>query len=198
VDGFRFPVDHQFWIPLRANPLQYERLHGPSIYMFGRLAPGVMWDGAQAELTTIGQRAAAAYPQTHERLRPVILPYTREHLDLTDPDLVWLLRIAQILIGALSFVVAVNLAILVYARTVTRLGEIAVRTALGASRRRILAQLFIEALAWARRLGWCWRISHFGESGRSLPRMAACCSGSISNCPSERRFMPSDWRCLRP
>ncbi len=58
-----------------------------------------------------------------------------------------MLRIAQLLVGALSFVVAVNLAILVYARTVTRLGEIAVRTALGASRRRILAQLFIEALA---------------------------------------------------
>ena len=40
-----------------------------------------------------------------------------------------------------------NLAILVYARTVARLGEIAVRTALGATRRRILAQLFVEALA---------------------------------------------------
>ena len=83
-----------------------------------------------------------------QRLRPVVLPYTREHLDL-DRSQRWsgLLRIAQLLVGALSFVVAVNLAILVYARTVTRLGEIAVRTALGASRRRILAQLFIEALA---------------------------------------------------
>ena len=61
--------------------------------------------------------------------------------------MVWLFRIGQLLTGALVFVVAVNLAILFYARTVTRLGEIAVRTALGASRRRILAQLFVEALA---------------------------------------------------
>ena len=61
--------------------------------------------------------------------------------------MVALLRIVQLLTGVLVFVVAVNLAILVYARTVTRFGEIAVRTALGASRRRILAQLFIEALA---------------------------------------------------
>ena len=61
--------------------------------------------------------------------------------------MIWLVRLGQLLTGALAFVVAINLAILVYARTVTRLGEIAVRTALGASRRRILAQLFIEALA---------------------------------------------------
>ena len=61
--------------------------------------------------------------------------------------MVWLFRIVQLLTGALVFVVAINLAILFYARTVTRFGEIAVRTALGASRRRILAQLFIEALA---------------------------------------------------
>ena len=51
----------------------------------------------------------------------------------------------QLLISALLVIVAVNLAILFYARTVTRLGEIAVRSALGASRRRIMAQLFLEA-----------------------------------------------------
>ena len=46
----------------------------------------------------------------------------------------------------LLVIVSVNLAILVYARTATRHGEIAVRTALGASRRRIVGQLFIESL----------------------------------------------------
>jgi putative ABC transport system permease protein len=146
-DGFHFPVDHQFWIPLRQNPLQYERLQGPEISIFGRLAPGVTLEQAQAELTSIGQSTAAAHAETHERLRPIVLPYTHEHLDINDPTLLWMFRIAQLLVGALTFVVAVNLAILFYARTITRLGEIAVRTALGASRRRILAQLFIEALA---------------------------------------------------
>jgi hypothetical protein len=81
-----------------------------------------------------------------DHVRPVVLPFTREQVELTEPTFVWLLRAAQLLVGALSFVVAMNLAILLYARTVTRLGEIAVRTALGASRRRILSQLFIEAL----------------------------------------------------
>lgn len=146
-DGFKFPVDHQFWMPLRSNPLALARLQGPELYVFGRLARGATVETAQAELSSIGERTAAAYPATHERLRPVVLPYTREHLDLAHPRLVWVLRIAQLLIGTLTFVVAINLAILVYARTVARLGEIAVRTALGASRRRILVQLFLEALA---------------------------------------------------
>ena len=146
-DSFKFPVDHQFWIPLRANALQYERLQGPRLNMFGRLARGVTMEQAQAELTIIGHRAAAAHPETHARLRPIVLPYTREFSGLVSPARVWMVRVAQLLIGALAFVVAVNLAILIYARTVTRLGEIAVRTALGASRRRILAQLFMEALA---------------------------------------------------
>ncbi|HEV2130734.1 MAG TPA: ABC transporter permease, partial [Longimicrobiaceae bacterium] len=144
-EGFRFPVSHQFWTPLRADPLAYERLQGPRLYVFGRLAPGVTLQEAQAELTTIGQRAAAAYPETHERLRLVVLPFAYEHLDLEHPFVRAGLRILQLLVGGLLVVVAVNLAILQYARTVARLGEIAVRSALGASRRRILAQLFVEA-----------------------------------------------------
>ena len=146
-NGFTFPIDHQFWIPLQLDPLEFPRLQGPQLRMFGRLAPGVTMQQAQAELSTIGQRAAAAHPDTHARLRPVVIPYAHEHLGVTDPFRLWGLRAVALLVGVLSFVVAVNLAILIYARTVTRLGEIAVRTALGASRRRILAQLFIEALA---------------------------------------------------
>jgi putative ABC transport system permease protein len=146
-EGFRFPIDDQFWTPFRANPLDHERQQGPQLHLFGVLAPGATMASAAAELETAAQRAAAASPRTHEHLRPAVLPFTREHLDLTDPAIVWLLRVAQLLVGALVFVVAINLAILFYARTVSRLGEIAVRTALGASRRRILGQLFTEALA---------------------------------------------------
>ena len=52
----------------------------------------------------------------------------------------------QSMISMLALIVAVNVGVLVYARTATRQREIAVRTALGASRRRIIGQLFIEAL----------------------------------------------------
>jgi putative ABC transport system permease protein len=148
-DGFEFPLDHQFWVPFREDPLKYGPLQGPEISMFGRLAPGASMESAQAELTASGARAAADYPQTHARLRPVVLPFTYEPLGVTDPVRAWALRLAQLFVGALVFVVSVNLAILVYARTVTRLGEIAMRTALGASRRRILGQLFVESFVLA-------------------------------------------------
>jgi predicted permease len=144
--GFKFPIDHQFWVPLADGSLKYARWEGPAIYMFGRLAPGVTIDRAQAEFAARAQRTAEVHPRTGQTLRPVVVPYTREQL---DPFMLWMLRAGQLLVGALTLVVAVNLAILVYARTVSRLGEIAVRSALGASRNRILAQLFIEALTLA-------------------------------------------------
>ena len=143
--GFAFPLNHQFWTPLRENPAQYERRKGPMLSVFGVLAPGMTIDTAAAELATAHRRLAAQFPETYGRLRPIVLPYTLETLDIDRPLFVWALRILQLLISALLVVVAVNLAILFYARTVTRLGEIAVRTALGASRQRILAQLFLEA-----------------------------------------------------
>jgi predicted permease len=142
-EGFAFPINHRFWVPLRVDPSDYERRQGPGIFVFGRLAPSATLDGAQAELTTVGLRAAAAFPETHERLHPRIVPYT---LQLFDDMMGWEIPFVHFLITTLLVVVCVNVAILVYARTATRVGEIAVRSALGASRRRIVGQLFVEAL----------------------------------------------------
>ena len=114
--------------------------------MFGRLAKNVTLEQAQAELETAARHLSVIHPTTQDPLLPRVLPYPREHVDLSHPTLVRILRVGQLLVGVLSFVVAVNIAILLYTRTVTRLGEIAVRTALGASRARLLAQLFTEAL----------------------------------------------------
>lgn len=144
--GFAFPIDHQFWIPLRLDPLKYRPWEGPDLDLFARLKPGATEAQAEAELASAGRAVADAYPDGRDGVRPIVLPFTREHIEVSDPAIAWLLRAAQLLVSALAFVVAINLAILLYARTVTRLGEIAVRTALGASRGRILAQLFIEAL----------------------------------------------------
>jgi predicted permease len=147
--GFKFPVSDRLWVPLRVNPSEFERRTGPRLNVFARLAPGVTTDGAQAELTIIGQRGAAAFPKTHAQLRPRVVPYTYPFSDMDDPDNALAVRVMQALVNMLLAIVCLNVAILVYARTATRQGEIAVRTALGASRRRIVAQLFVEALVLA-------------------------------------------------
>lgn len=147
-EGFAFPVNHRYWIPLRLSPADYPRGEGPELYAFGRLAPGATWEQAQAELDALGRRAAAAFPQTNATLRPRVLNYTYPIADIQDVS-IWEVSLMQMLVSLLLVVVAVNVAILVYARTATRRGEIAVRTALGASRRRIVAQLFVEALVLA-------------------------------------------------
>ena len=145
--GYRFPYDDQFWTPLRLDPLRYAAWQGPSLEPFARLKPGVSMEQAQAELASASRSIAEQHPDGAENLRTLVVPFTRGNDNVADSTFVLMLRAARVLVAGLTFVVAVNLAILLYARTVTRLGEIAVRTALGASRRRILSQLFIEALA---------------------------------------------------
>jgi putative ABC transport system permease protein len=133
-DGFAFPIDHQYWIPLPVEAIGHTRPNGPGLYAFARLAPGASLEQATAELSAVAARNAT------------VAPYTHAHVDLTDPALVTVVRVARLITGLLAFVVAINLAILFHARTVTRAGELAVRSALGASRPRLLVQLFVEAL----------------------------------------------------
>jgi putative ABC transport system permease protein len=73
---------------------------------------------------------------------------------MAEPSNALALHAIQMAIVMLLLVICVNVAILVYARTATRHGEIALRTALGASRRRIVAQLFVEALLLAGVAAW--------------------------------------------
>jgi putative ABC transport system permease protein len=144
-DGFAFPVNHRFWTPLPVDPSQYKRGEGPSIFIAGRLAPGFELADAHAELSVIATRMSAAFPDTHGHRRPEVVPYIYPFLgaNRNSADEFWPLTF---LVSLLLVVVSVNVAILVYARTATRMGEIAVRSALGASRGRIVAQLCAEAL----------------------------------------------------
>ena len=126
--------------------MKWRPWEGPQIELFGRIARGVSSEQAEGELGSLGREIADAHPDKTARLQPIVLPFPRAQSDLSAPVIVWMLRAGQFLIGGLTFLVAINLAVLLYARTITRLGEIAVRTALGASRGRILSQLFVEAL----------------------------------------------------
>src|SRR5688572_6343416 len=148
-DRFVFPLYHAYWIPWRIDASRYEARSGPNVNMFARLAPGTTIESAQAELSAIGERMSAAAPDTHQHRRPRVLPYPYAYNDMDDPENVLMLQAMQVAIVLMLVVVSVNVAILVYARTATRQGEIAVRGALGASRRRIVTQLFVEALLLA-------------------------------------------------
>ncbi len=148
-EGFLFPWHDHLWLPIRYRPTDFERGRGPALTVFGRLADGASIDDAQLELETVGARLASEYPDTHGQLRPQVMGYTEmawggfDGLDRAETFF------TQMVAFALLMIVCGNVGTLILARTASRSGEIAVRTALGASRRRIISQLFAEALVLA-------------------------------------------------
>ena len=145
-EGFAFPILHRAWVPLRITGSDATPGNGPSLHVFGKLADGYSLGDARAELTAVGERLAAAFPDTHRGLRPQAMKYTQAFVGLEGPEMEMEERSMQLGAVLLLLIVAVNVAILVYARTATRMGEITVRTALGATRGRIILQLFVEAI----------------------------------------------------
>ncbi len=146
-EDFRFPRNDGFWVPLRLDASQYDIGAGPAIQVFGRLADGVTFEQARAQVAAIGHRLAAEYPATHEYRRPTVVPFARSaEPTASGPEMTWFLYMFQLGASLLLVVITANVAALVYARTAARTAEIAVRTALGASRARVIAQLFVEAL----------------------------------------------------
>ena len=141
--GFRFPVAHSVWTPLRLDAAVAPRA-GPAIQMFGRLAPGVTMSEARTAVEAFGRRTADASPATHAQLRPELVRYARSLLDLQEASQ----GSVAMNVFAVMFLVLVcgNVAALVFARAVSRQTEIVVRTALGASRARLVGQLFAETL----------------------------------------------------
>ncbi len=149
-EGFAFPVRQNLWTPLRMRELRREPGQGPALRVFGRLAPGIDLQEAQAELTIVGSRVAEQFPQQYEHLQPRVLPYAESFVEI-PPDLLVRAGIHSInAFGALFLVVICgNVALLMFARAATREREILVRRALGAARSRIVMQLFAEALVLA-------------------------------------------------
>ena len=140
-EGFGYPFNHDAWTPLPLR-VSYEALEGGAIGVIGRLAPGVSREQANAELRVFAERTAAASPATHAHLRPRV---KRLAGDFEAPDIAQLaLRNLPVLL--VLAIACLSVGTLVYARTATREGEIAIRSALGAGRARILGQLFVESL----------------------------------------------------
>src|SRR5687768_3952612 len=141
--GYGFPHRNDVW-----RPLHLERIPeaSPSLsYVFGRLAPGHPREEATAQVAVIGARAATTFPETNKnvRLQVLSLPDAVSGLPAAAALVLASINVFLLLLAAL---LCGNVAMLLFARAVSREREFLVRAALGASRGRLIMQLFAEAL----------------------------------------------------
>jgi putative ABC transport system permease protein len=150
--AFRFPQSHQLWMPLRMPDDGGGPRSGATLVVFGRLSDGLTPESAQAELQALTSSLAAGHPDSFDRLRAAVLPAWHLTFGFPSPGGLRALpefSLIQVLLLAPLFVACVNIGLLILAQTSTRESEFAVRTALGASRGRILTQVFVEFMVLA-------------------------------------------------
>ena len=139
--GFRFPEVSELWVPMALTPQMFTRTdHG--LNAVARLKDGVTFEEAQAEMHNIAARIEQQNPVTNEGLGVKVMSL---HENLAG-DYREALLILLGVVGCVLLVACVNVANLMLARATARQKEFALRSALGASRWRIVRQLLIESL----------------------------------------------------
>jgi predicted permease len=114
---------------------------GNTMAMIGRLQPGASVESAQAEIRTVATQLTSEYPQRNSfqgNVRPLA-----EHVSGRMRVAVWVLAGA---VGVVMLIVCANLSSLLLARTASRQKEIAIRSTLGAGRRRLIVQMLTEGI----------------------------------------------------
>lgn len=140
--GFQFPERGEIWLPLTVTRGAEERSNRFHAGAIGRMKAGVTLEQARADLHRIDAQLQREFPDGNHGWRADVLSL-REDLvgDLRQPLRVFLWSVALVLL-----MVCANVANLMLARGATRSREIAVRMAIGASRRRLARQLLTESL----------------------------------------------------
>lgn len=178
-EGFRFPERQDLWTPLRL-PVGHQPESAVPVEIFGRLAPGITTGQAEAELALISRRSAQ--PERDPRLQAGVEPFAYTLLPglsggiRRTPEFLGFQTLAVLVL----LVTCVNVGLLIFARTADRADEIAVRTALGAGRGRIVAQIFVECLVLA-----------LVATGAGLMAMQLVLGGMW-------RFLPGSWSAALP
>jgi putative ABC transport system permease protein len=140
--GFSYPAEQDLWIPIEYTDDTKNARGAWYLSAIARLKPGVSAEQSASEIATLGKALEKAYPRQNTDVGFTTFPLHEAIVGDLRPALL-------VLLGAVGFVLLIacaNVANLLLARAVARETELAVRTALGAGRGRLVRQLLTESL----------------------------------------------------
>jgi putative ABC transport system permease protein len=144
---FYFPSkDAEMWIPMGWNYAEIAQVRRPHyLRAVGRLKPGVTLEQSRAEMKAIASRLEEQYPDTNTQMGVGVGPLKEWIVsDVQLPLIVFMVAVAFVLLIACANVVNLSLS-----RSASRSREVAIRSAIGAGRGRIMRQLLTESLLLA-------------------------------------------------